>query len=108
MRRIMDHTLKSAGYEVILATDGDEALEFARRESVQLVLSDVYMARMDGISLVQQLRGLDAYRTVPIFLLTTESSADKKQQGKAAGANGWIVKPFDPERLLSVVAKVLS
>ncbi len=108
MRRIMDQILRSAGYEVILAADGDEALEFARRECVNLVLSDVYMARMDGISLVQQLRTLEAYRLIPVFLLTTESSPEKKQEGKAAGANGWILKPFGPERLLSLVAKILN
>ena len=108
MRQVIQHTLKGAGHEVILASDGDEALDFARRESVDLVLSDVYMARMDGLSLVRALRQLETYRTVPVLLVTTESSPEKKQEGKSAGATGWIIKPFNPERLVSIVRQILA
>jgi two-component system chemotaxis response regulator CheY len=101
-------TLKQAGYEVIEAEDGKLALEAARQRSVNLVLTDVNMPNMDGITLVRELRTLPEYRFTPILVLTTESSAEKKQQGKAAGATGWIVKPFNPDTLLATIRKVLG
>jgi two-component system chemotaxis response regulator CheY len=88
--------------------DGREALAAARVEAFAVVVTDVNMPNMDGIELVQALRGLPAYRHVPLLLLTTEGSAERKTQGKNAGATGWLVKPFNPERLLAVVAKVLG
>jgi two-component system chemotaxis response regulator CheY len=107
MRQMVNFTLKGAGYTVVQATDGVEALEYARTNSVDLVLTDVNMPRMDGITLVRELRGLPTNRYTPMLVLTTESSQDKKMQGKQAGATGWIVKPFNPEQLLATIARVL-
>lgn len=107
MRQMVNFTLKGAGYQVVQAVDGVEALEYARQNSVDLVLTDVNMPRMDGITLVRELRGLPTYRYTPMLVLTTESSQEKKMQGKQAGATGWIVKPFNPEQLLATIARVL-
>jgi two-component system chemotaxis response regulator CheY len=107
MRQMVNFTLKGAGYEVVQAIDGVEALEYARQHSVDLVLTDVNMPRMDGITLVKELRALPSYRYTPMLVLTTESSQDKKMQGKQAGATGWIVKPFNPDQLLATIARVL-
>ena len=107
MRQMVNFTLKGAGYEVVQAIDGVEALEYARLHSVDLVLTDVNMPRMDGITLVKELRALPTYRYTPMLVLTTESSQDKKMQGKQAGATGWIVKPFNPDQLLATIARVL-
>ena len=107
MRQMVNFTLKGAGYEVVQAIDGVEALEYARGHSVDLVLTDVNMPRMDGITLVKELRALPTYRYTPMLVLTTESSQDKKIQGKQAGATGWIVKPFNPDQLLATIARVL-
>ncbi len=108
MRALVKATLTEAGYEVVSASDGVEALEIARTRSVGLVLADVNMPRMDGVTLVKELRGLGAYRFTPILMLTTEVNAERKQQAKAAGATGWLVKPFDPPQLLATIRKVLS
>jgi two-component system chemotaxis response regulator CheY len=107
MRQMVSATLKSGGYEVVQAVDGVEALEYARTQGADLVLTDINMPRMDGIALVKALRLLPGYRYTPMLVLTTESSQEKKQEGKQAGATGWIVKPFNPEQLLSTVARVL-
>jgi two-component system chemotaxis response regulator CheY len=107
MRQMVSFTLKGAGYEVVQASDGVEALEYARKNNVDLVLTDVNMPRMDGITLVKELRGLNGYRFTPMLVLTTESGQEKKMQGKQAGATGWIVKPFNPEQLLATIARVL-
>ncbi len=107
MRQMVSFTLKHAGYTVIEASDGRQALDLARAHSVNLVLTDVNMPEMDGITLVRELRQLDAYKFVPMLMLTTEAGQDKKLQGKAAGATGWLVKPFNPEKLLATIAKVL-
>jgi two-component system chemotaxis response regulator CheY len=101
-------TLRAAGYEVIEAADGEEALEYARGNAVDLVLADVNMPRMDGITLVAHLRKLPSYHLTPLLLLTTESSPESKQQGKRAGATGWMIKPFHPDQLLSTLERVLS
>jgi two-component system chemotaxis response regulator CheY len=108
MRQMVSFTLKGAGYEVVEAVDGSEALNIAKGRSVNLVITDVNMPNMDGISLISELRKLPAYKFTPLLMLTTESSADKKQAGKAAGATGWIVKPFNPDQLLATIKKVLS
>jgi two-component system chemotaxis response regulator CheY len=108
MRQMVSFTLKGAGYDVIEAADGAEALKLARGQSVNLVITDVNMPNMDGIALIRELRALPSYRFTPLLMLTTESSPEKKQQGKAAGATGWIVKPFNPDQLLSTVRKVLG
>ena len=107
MRQMVNFTLKGAGYDVVQAVDGVEALEYARLHSVDLVLTDVNMPRMDGITLVKELRALPSYRYTPMLVLTTESSQDRKMQGKQAGATGWIVKPFNPDQLLATIARVL-
>jgi two-component system chemotaxis response regulator CheY len=107
MRQMVKFTLESAGYKVVQAADGVEALELARTNTANLVLTDVNMPRMDGISLVRELRGLDQYKGVPMLVLTTESGTDTKMRGKQAGATGWIVKPFNPEQLLATIARVL-
>jgi len=105
---MVSFTLKSAGYDVIEAVDGEDGLAKAKSKAVDLVLTDQNMPRMDGLSMVRALRRLPAYRTAPILILTTESGAEMKNQGKAAGATGWLVKPFDPQRLLDVVRKVIG
>ena len=107
MRQMVKATLQSAGYGVIEAADGQEALDYARENSVDLVISDVNMPRMDGITLVHELRALSSYRLTPLLLLTTESSQEKKMEGKRAGATGWIVKPFNPQQLLATLQKLL-
>ena len=107
MRQMVAFTLKGAGYNVIEAADGQEALDKARGETVDLVLTDQNMPRMDGITLVQNLRGLATYATTPILILTTESGDEMKAKGRAAGATGWLVKPFDPGKLLEIVRKVI-
>lgn len=108
IRQMVAYTLKRAGYEVIEAVDGEDALAKATARTVNLVLTDHNMPRMDGLTLVRSLRRLPAYRTAPILILTTESSAEMKNQGRAAGATGWLVKPFEPRRLLEVVEKVIG
>ncbi|HEC16544.1 MAG TPA: response regulator [Sedimenticola sp.] len=108
MLQMVAFTLKGAGYDVVEASDGLQALEVARKQSVNLVITDVNMPRMDGITLIKELRALPAYKFTPLLMLTTESSPEKKQQGKAAGATGWIVKPFNPDQLLNTVKKVLG
>ena len=107
MREMVQIALSAAGFEVTQAADGEEALAAARSMPFDLVLSDVNMPRMDGIALIRALRAEAAYRHTPILMLTTESSADAKREGKAAGATGWIVKPFDPEQLVATMQRVL-
>jgi two-component system chemotaxis response regulator CheY len=108
MRQMVGITLSGAGHEVEQAADGCEALQMAERARFDLVITDVNMPKMDGITLVRELRGLASYKYVPMLVLTTEATAERKQAGKAAGATGWLVKPFDPERLLATIAKVLA
>ncbi len=109
MRQMVSFTLKSAGYEVLMANDGVEGLKLAEDSpEVNLVLTDVNMPHMDGITLVKRLRELQDYKYKPILILTTESSHEKKMMGKQAGATGWIVKPFDPEQLLKTLKRVLD
>jgi two-component system chemotaxis response regulator CheY len=108
IRQMVSFTLKSSGYEVIEAVDGQDGLDKAKARAVNLVLSDQNMPRMDGLTLIKALRALPQYKTVPILMLTTESSDAMKQQGRAAGATGWLVKPFDPQKLIEVVKKVIG
>jgi two-component system chemotaxis response regulator CheY len=108
IRQMVSFTLKSAGYEVVEATDGQDGLDKAKAKTVDLVLTDQNMPRMDGVTLIKTLRSLPNYKTVPILMLTTESGDAIKTQGKAAGATGWLVKPFDPAKLLEVVKKVIG
>jgi len=108
IRQMVAFTLKSAGYTVVEAVDGQEGLDKAKTNAANLVLTDQNMPRMDGLTLIKNLRGLPQYRSVPILMLTTESSDAMKAQGKAAGATGWLVKPFDPQKLLEIVKKVIG
>ncbi|RLT92561.1 response regulator [Ketobacter sp.] len=108
MRQMVSFTLQGAGYEVVEACDGQDAFNKAKLGGVDLVLSDVNMPVMDGITLIKNLRSLPNYKFTPILMLTTESAADKKSEGKAAGATGWIVKPFNPDQLLNTIKKVLG
>ncbi len=107
MRQMVSFTLKAAGFNVLEAADGQEGLEQARKSSVNLLLVDQNMPRMDGISMVKAIRSMPQYKTTPILMLTTESSDAMKAAGKAAGATGWLVKPFDPARLIEIVRKVI-
>jgi len=108
MRQMVAFTLKGAGHDVTEATDGVEALAAAKTAQFDLVLTDVNMPNMDGISLIRELRQLGEYKFTPILTLTTESGGEKKQEGKSAGATGWIVKPFSPDQLLATINKVLG
>ena len=108
IRQMVSFTLKSAGYEVLEALDGVDGLDKARSAEIDLVLTDQNMPRMDGLSLIRTLRAMAQYERVPILMLTTESSDAMKSQGRAAGATGWLVKPFDPQKLLRVVRKVIG
>ena len=108
MRQMVSFTLKGAGFNVIEACNGQEALDKAQTSPVDLVLSDVNMPVMDGIELVKNLRILPNYKFTPILMLTTESAGDKKMAGKNAGATGWLVKPFNPDQLLATIRKVMA
>ena len=107
MRQLVRVTLTRSGYEVVEASDGVEALAVASSQTFDLVLSDINMPIMNGLELLRSLRKLPAYKFTPVVLVTTESEISKKQEGKSAGATGWIVKPFEPQQLLAVVVKVL-
>ena len=110
IRQMVAFTLKSAGYTVIEAADGQEGLEKANANAsdITLILTDQNMPRMDGLTLTKTLRTIPQFTKTPILMLTTESSDEMKSQGKAAGATGWLVKPFDPHKLLEVVKKVIG
>lgn len=107
IRKMVSFTLQPTGHRIIEAADGAEALNLVRSEKVDLILSDINMPNMNGIELTRQVRTLPQYNSTPIILLTTESEAQKKAEGKAAGASGWIVKPFKQDQLLALVNKVL-
>jgi two-component system chemotaxis response regulator CheY len=107
MRQMLGLTLRKAGFEVIEGSNGQEGLQRLEGEQVGLVITDLNMPVMDGIALVQAIRQLPNYRFIPILLLTTEIGDDKKQAARAAGATGWMAKPFQPESLLRVIARVL-
>jgi len=108
MRQMVAFTLKAAGYDVTEAEDGAVALGLAQKQKYRLVLTDVNMPNMDGLTLVKNLRGLADYKFTPMLMLTTESTPEKKAEGKAAGATGWLVKPFNPEQLIATIQKVLG
>lgn len=107
IRQIVSFTLQEAGFSVLEAGDGQEGLERLDGSKVDLVITDLNMPRMDGITFIRHLRTRPASKYTPVLMLTTESQASKKQEGKAAGATGWIVKPFHPAKLLDVLRKVL-
>ena len=107
MRQMVSFTLKNAGYAVTEAVDGQDAWERAAQRDFDLVLTDQNMPRMDGLGLTRRLREVPKFGATPILILTTESSDEMKNAGRAAGATGWLVKPFDPVRLIEVVRKVV-
>ena len=108
VRQVVGIALKSAGYDVIEAVDGKDALSKLTGQKVHLIISDVNMPNMDGITFVKEVKKLANYKFTPIIMLTTESQDAKKAEGKAAGATGWLVKPFNPEQLVATVQKVLG
>ncbi len=108
IRQMVTFTLKSAGYEVTEAVDGQDALEKANQRKFDLVLTDINMPRMDGLNLLEKLRKTPLYGRIPILMLTTESGDEMKAKGRAAGATGWLVKPFNPDSLLDVIKKVTN
>ncbi len=108
MRQMVSFTLKGAGYEVEEAVDGADALAKAKKKSYNIVITDVNMPNMDGIALIKELRSLASYKFTPLLMLTTESGGEKKQEGKTAGATGWMVKPFNPDQLLATIKRVMS
>jgi len=107
IRDMVNFTLKSAGYDTDDACDGQVGLNKAQASTFDLVITDVNMPNMDGITLCQELRKLPNFKFTPILMLTTESSSDMKLKGKAAGATGWLVKPFNPDKLLSTIKRVI-
>ncbi len=107
IRQMVNFTLSGAGYAVTCVNDGSQALSEAKKQQFDVVVSDVNMPVMDGITLVKSLRQLPSYKFTPILMLTTEASSDKKAEGKQAGATGWIVKPFNPDTLLKTLQRVV-
>jgi two-component system, chemotaxis family, chemotaxis protein CheY len=108
VRQMVSFTLKDAGFGVIEAKDGQDALAKMSGREIHLVITDLNMPALDGLGLIKVLRNMPAFKFIPIIMLTTESQMEKKQAGKFAGATGWIVKPFQPEQLIAVVKKVLG
>lgn len=106
--QMVSFTLKGAGYTVVEAPDGQAAYELAQKQSFNMVITDLNMPRMDGLTLVQKLRSSPTYKFTPILMLTTEAGGTFKAKGKAAGASGWLVKPFDPPKLIGVVKKLIG
>ncbi|KRW60615.1 chemotaxis protein CheY [Aeromonas allosaccharophila] len=107
IRQVVGMTLKGAGYEVMEASDGKDALKKLDGKKISLIISDVNMPNMDGITFVKEAKKLASYKFTPIMMLTTESQDSKKQEGQAAGAKAWVVKPFQPEQMLAAVAKLI-
>ena len=108
VRQMVSFTLKDAGYDVVEACDGNDAIAKLNSVPVNMVITDLNMPNLDGIGLITKLRAIPSFRFVPIIMLTTESQDTKKREGKTAGATGWIVKPFKSDQLLAVVKKVLG
>ena len=107
MRQMVSFTLKNAGFNVVEAVDGQDAFEKSTQRDYNLVLTDQNMPLLDGIGLTRKLRGHPQFKNTPILILTTESSDQMKMAGRAAGATGWLVKPFDPAKLIEVIGKVV-
>ncbi len=107
IREAVGFTLESAAYSVEKAIDGVDALEKLKASAFQLVITDLHMPNMDGINLIKEIRAKEEYKFLPILFLTTESQGTKKEEARNAGATGWVVKPFVPEKLVSVVQKLI-
>lgn len=107
MRQVVSIALSGAGYEVLQADDGTSALKLLDGRKIHLIISDVNMPKMDGITLVKEVKKNNAYRFTPIIMLTTEGQEAKKQEGQRAGAKAWVVKPFKPDQMLAAVSKLV-
>jgi len=107
LRQVVNMALRSAGYEVLEACDGRDALNKLTGQRIHLVISDVNMPNMDGITFVREMKKLEPYKFTPVIMLTTEAQEGKKQEGQSAGAKAWVVKPFQPQQMLSAVAKLI-
>ena len=108
VRMMVSFTLKELGYDIVEAENGNDALKKMAKKQIHMLITDINMPELDGISLVRKVRANPDYKFIPIILLTTESQLEKKTAGKEAGATGWIVKPFKPDQLVAVVKKVLG
>ena len=108
IRSLSRKVVQDIGFEAVEATDGQEGLEVAQAQKFQLILTDINMPRMSGIEMVTKIRALDDYKRIPILFITTESGKKIMQQGKEAGANGWLVKPFQREKLLDLLKKLVK
>lgn len=108
LRQAVVIALKGAGYDVIEAGDGKQGLEQLDGRKVNLIISDINMPNMDGITMVTEIKRMPAYKFTPIIMLTTEAGADMKEKGKAAGVKAWVVKPFKPDQMLDAVAKLMA
>ncbi len=107
LRQVVSIALKGAGYEVIEACDGKDALTKLTGQKIHLIVSDLNMPNMDGIQLITEIKKNASYKFTPIIMLTTEGAADKKEAGRAAGAKAWMVKPFKPDQMLAAVSKLV-
>jgi two-component system chemotaxis response regulator CheY len=107
IRALVKMILEEDGYNVLMSEDGQDAMKFFDGQTVDLVITDLHMPRMNGIELIKEIRKIKSYRFVPILFLTTETKSELKQEAKAAGATGWITKPFDKNKLLQVIKKVI-
>ena len=107
IREVVSFTLKNAGHEIEAAIDGVDALDYLKDNQYDLIITDLHMPNMDGIELIRNVRKMEQHKFIPILFLTTESQTEKKLQAKEAGATGWIIKPFVPEKLLMAVNKVV-
>jgi two-component system chemotaxis response regulator CheY len=108
MRALLQHALNDSGFEVVQADDGIAALEWLAANEVDVIITDINMPRLDGFGLIERLRAGERHCDRPILVLSTESSDEKKARARAAGATGWIVKPFDPEKLAAAVRRVAN
>jgi two-component system chemotaxis response regulator CheY len=108
IRQMVSFTLKGAGYETVEAIDGKDALAKLNGTPIHMIITDLNMPNLDGIGLIRGVRANPSYKFIPVIMLTTESQEGKKQEGKQAGATGWIVKPFNPEQLLAVIKRVIG
>jgi two-component system, chemotaxis family, chemotaxis protein CheY len=107
IRDVVNFTLQNEGYAVLVGNDGKDALKHLNGQEIDLVITDLHMPEMDGIELIKEIRKMDTYSRIPILFLTTESQNNKKMEAKDAGATGWIIKPFVPEKLLAAINKVI-
>ena len=107
IREVVSFTLENEGFEVLVANDGTDALKFLDGREIDMIITDLHMPEMDGITLIKHVRETEAYQRIPILFLTTESQTAKKMEAKEAGATGWIIKPFVPAKLIAALQKVL-